>query len=238
MNILIVGGSGGIGTALIELILERHKDDTQLQLFCTYFTREPSIHHSQVSWFRVDCSSESSIVDLAKHIPKLDWLINTVGVLSTEQASPEKTIKSFDLEHFYQSVATNTLPTLLLAKHFSHHFKADVNTIFATISARVGSIADNHLGGWYSYRSSKAALNMALKTLSIEWGRNQKNLCVAALHPGTVNTRLSQPFQSRVPEKKLFTPSQSANYLLDIIEQLTPDKTGQFWAWDGQQIPW
>jgi len=104
------------------------------------------------------------------------------------------------------------------------------------LSARVGSIADNRLGGWVSYRSSKAALNMILKTLSIEYARRFPDAVIAGLHPGTVDSALSAPFQRRVPEDKLFSPAQSVGYMLSVIDRLTPADTGGFFAWDGASI--
>ena len=106
------------------------------------------------------------------------------------------------------------------------------------VSARVGSIADNRLGGWYAYRASKAALNQSVRTLAVEQGRGRKGSICVALHPGTVDTQLSKPFQRNVPDGKLFTPEQSANYLLTVIDGLGPDDNGSFFAWDGQAIPW
>lgn len=132
----------------------------------------------------------------------------------------------------------NALPSLLLAKHLQANFKHKRPGIFATISAKVGSIEDNRLGGWYSYRASKAALNMCLKTLAIEWQRVLPNVAVAALHPGTTDTFLSKPFQKNVPPEQLFTPEQSANYMLKVLKQLKPSETGKFWAFDGELLPW
>ncbi len=109
-------------------------------------------------------------------------------------------------------------------------------SVFAALSARVGSIADNRLGGWTSYRASKAALNMVLKTLSIEHARRFPDSAVIGLHPGTVDTRLSRPFQRNVAEGKLLSAAQSAGYLLDVIEQVTPEDTGRTFAWDGSKI--
>jgi len=106
----------------------------------------------------------------------------------------------------------------------------------AALSARVGSISDNRLGGWYSYRASKAALNMMLKTLAIEHGRRHKKSVVIGLHPGTVDTQLSRPFQVNVPEEKLFSADFSAARLLDVVEKVMPDESGKIFAWDGQEI--
>lgn len=126
----------------------------------------------------------------------------------------------------------------MLAKHFCHALKQSDSARFAVISAKVGSITDNRLGGWYSYRASKAALNMFLKTLSIEWQRNMKHCVVLSLHPGTTDTPLSQPFQQSVPKGKLFTPEYVSNCLLPIIANATPVQTGCFFAYDGTELPW
>ncbi|EKO3738305.1 SDR family NAD(P)-dependent oxidoreductase, partial [Vibrio metschnikovii] len=130
------------------------------------------------------------------------------------------------------------LPTLLLAKYFSPLMKTSDAAKFVTISAKVGSISDNRLGGWYSYRASKAALNMLLKTLSIEWQRTIKRGVVLALHPGTTDTPLSKPFQANVPADKLLTPEQAAQYLVELIIQATLQQTGQFLAYNGERLPW
>jgi NAD(P)-dependent dehydrogenase (short-subunit alcohol dehydrogenase family) len=110
--------------------------------------------------------------------------------------------------------------------------------LLATVSARVGSIEDNHLGGWYSYRISKAALNMALKTLSIEWQHSHPRGCVAALHPGTNDTALSKPFQANVAAKDLFDPAYTASMLVALLTGLKPVDSGRFWAWNGEILPW
>ena len=108
----------------------------------------------------------------------------------------------------------------------------------AAVSARVGSIEDNRLGGWYSYRMSKAALNMALKTLSIEWKHSHAKGCVAALHPGTNDSPLSKPFQANVAAQNLFDPACTATCFVTLLTRLQPADSGKFWAWDGSQLPW
>jgi len=118
------------------------------------------------------------------------------------------------------------------------NFKHGRPALFATVSAKVGSIEDNRLGGWYSYRASKAALNMCLKTLAIEWQRSLPNVAVAALHPGTTDTDLSKPFQRHVPEHQLFSPDQSVIYMVNVLQKLKPADSGKFWAFDGELLPW
>lgn len=125
---------------------------------------------------------------------------------------------------------------MLVAKHAITLFPRDRHCCFATISARVGSVSDNHLGGWYSYRASKAALNMMLKNLSIELARKYPHALVLGLHPGTVDTKLSKPFQASSGGKKLFTPEESAAYLLNVIATKTPADSGRCFAYDGSEI--
>ena len=110
--------------------------------------------------------------------------------------------------------------------------------IWAQLSAKVGSISDNYLGGWYSYRASKAALNMLLKTAAVELKRTHKQLCIAAIHPGTTDTPLSEPFQQRLAADKLYTPAQSAQRIAAVIEQLNAENSGGFWHWDGAPLPY
>ena len=110
--------------------------------------------------------------------------------------------------------------------------------LFTTISAKIGSISDNHLGGWYGYRASKAALNMLMRTVAIEYRRKSPHTIVVTLHPGTTDTRLSQPFQRNVPPEKLFSVSRTTTQLLAVLDQLDSDDTGQFFSWDGTRLPW
>ena len=151
---------------------------------------------------------------------------------------PEKSLRSFDAANLATTMQVNCLPTLLLAQALAALLKSSEPAVFASVSARVGSISDNHLGGWYSYRISKAALNMAIRTLSVEWARSHRNVCVAALHPGTTATALSEPFQTNVPADKLFDADTTADYLLQVVASLDASKSGRFWAFDGSEIPW
>jgi NAD(P)-dependent dehydrogenase (short-subunit alcohol dehydrogenase family) len=159
-------------------------------------------------------------------------------MLHTAEQGPEKTIRNIDPDFFLQSMLVNALPSLLLAKHLHGKFRHGRPAVFATVSAKVGSIEDNRLGGWVSYRASKAALNMCLKTLAIEWQRSLPNVAVAALHPGTTDTALSRPFQRNVPREQLFTPERSVNGLLNVLDNLKPSQTGQFFAFDGERLAW
>jgi NAD(P)-dependent dehydrogenase (short-subunit alcohol dehydrogenase family) len=236
VNVLVIGGSGGVGDGFVRGFCARPAIS---RVTATHWQTTPGFTHPKLTWQQVNPCDEHQLAGLLATLQApLDYLINAVGVLHDAQGQPEKTIQRLDPEFFLHNVQVNTLPTLLLAKHAGPLLKTSPAAVFATVSARVGSIAENHLGGWYSYRSSKAALNMALKTLSIEWGRTMPNVNVAALHPGTVDTPLSAPFQAGVGTKKLFTSAHSAACMLAVIDQLNAENSGRFWSWDGTQLPW
>ncbi|MEZ9366213.1 SDR family oxidoreductase [Vibrio sp. 10N.286.49.E11] len=240
LHILVVGGSGGIGFAVVKHLLSELSrfDFLDVHVDATYHSQQPELENNRLSWHKVDATDEADIKRLSSEFEQLDWLINCVGMLHTPDLGPEKNLSSIDPEFFLKNISVNTLPSLLLAKHFTPILKASDNPKFAVVSAKVGSISDNRLGGWYSYRSSKAALNMFIKTMSIEWQRTIKKGTVLALHPGTTDTALSKPFQTNVPEGKLYESSYVAHQLVDIIRTATPDNSGHFYAYDGEQLNW
>lgn len=253
-NFLIIGGTGGIGQAMIQQLLQHNPivAGAGVQIFATYHSSEPSLQADNLYWLPMDVTDETSIAaaiaDIQAQTAQLHWVVNAVGLLHTATEGPEKSIRQLEPEYFLQNMEVNALPSLLIAKHIKPLLKstkptADANTgspatIYATISARVGSIADNRVGGWYSYRMSKAALNMGMKTLSIEWARTLKQVCVVVLQPGTVDTELSKPFQGNVPEDKLFTVEYSAKKLLSVLADMSAEQTGSFVDWSGAAIPW
>lgn len=236
MHSVILGGLGGIGQALVEHALSLgHK--------VTATTRQlpnQQLQHDNLTWYQLDPLDESEVSTFCKQLGNVTTVINCVGLLhdANQHIQPEKSLRSIDAQVFTQVMQVNVIPTLLIAKYLKPNFKASQQAVFATISARVGSIADNRSGGWYSYRASKAALNMCLKNIALEWQRSLKQVCVASIHPGTTDTALSEPFQKNVPEHKLFSPEQTAGYIWGVIDTLTPEQTGKFWAWDGQEIEW
>lgn len=252
-RVAIVGGSGGIGAALVRVLAAR--EDVALvhatgrsastvsaaQVALAATVEAPAgvgELADKVRWTVLETSDESAVSAWISSLGAVDWLINCVGMLHDHDGQPEKTIRSFEPAHFARSMEANCLPTLLLGKHALPALRHSPQAVFATISARVGSIADNRLGGWYSYRSSKAALNMALKCLAIEWARTAKSIRVVALHPGTTDTALSVPFQANVPEGKLFSAEKTARLLVEQIEKLHDQPSGRFIAYDGEEIPW
>lgn len=243
-TVAIVGGRSGIGAAMIEQLLAR-EDTGPIHATCRgpVPDRASGTDHSsdlsgRIRWTRLDATDESAVGAWVQTLGSVDWLINCVGMLHDEAGQPEKSIRNFDPVHFQHSMQVNCLPTLLLGKYALPVLRQSPAAVFATISARVGSISDNALGGWYSYRSSKAALNMSLKCLAIEWARSARNIRVVALHPGTTDTALSVPFQRNVPEGKLFPAEKTARLLLEQIEQLHDKPSGRFIAYDGEEIPW
>ena len=145
-------------------------------------------------------------------------------------------MREVQAETLAKVIAVNATGPALVARHFLPKLRRGSKTVFAALSARVGSIADNRLGGWYAYRASKAALNMLLKTLAIEHARRFPDSIIVGLHPGTVDTGLSQPFTSRTPKDRLFTADQSARYLIDVIDGVDADDSGRVFAWDGSRI--
>jgi NAD(P)-dependent dehydrogenase (short-subunit alcohol dehydrogenase family) len=191
----------------------------------------------------LDLEDEASIARAAAMVEQEAGALHLVVVASGllhagDDLQPEKTWRSLDAGALQQAFAVNAIGPALVAKHFLPLLARERKSAFAALSARVGSIEDNHLGGWYAYRASKAALNMLIRSLAVELARrNDRAVCVG-LHPGTVDTALSRPFQSNVPEGGLFTPAQAAGRLLRVLDGLSPAESGGVFAWDGQRIPY
>lgn len=160
MNIVIIGGSGGIGLAMVQEALNRF---SKANVHATYHSTTPTWQHPRLTWHALDATQEAQVQALSEQFSQVDWLINCVGVLHTASKGPEKNLNALDADFFLYNLTHNALPSLLLAKHFTAKLKQSEAGKFATLSAKVGSISDNQLGGWYSYRASKAALNMLLK---------------------------------------------------------------------------
>ena len=188
-----------------------------------------------------DITNEDDLAQLADATQAVDALhlvINAAGVLHGGALAPEKTIEQASRSSFERVFALNAFAPLLLAKVLLPQLCRGQPAVFASLSARVGSIGDNRAGGWYAYRASKAAQNQLLKTFAIEWKRRNPHGTCLLLHPGTVDTPLSAPFQSKVPADRLFDPQRAATQLLQIIAGRGPADSGRFIAWDGQDIPW
>ena len=163
-------------------------------------------------------------------------VIVATGLLHNDNLMPEKGLRDITAKEMKKIFEVNIIGPALVAKHFIPLLPRTGKSIFAALSSRVGSISDNRLGGWHSYRASKAALNMMTKNIAIETARTHKEAAIIGLHPGTVDTNLSSPFQSNVKDGKLFSPEQFADYLLNVIDQASAADTGKILAWDGQEI--
>lgn len=235
LRVVVVGASGGIGAALVERLVASEQVARVHAL-----SRKGKSHPSpKVANLTFDFTDEASIEAAAQALAEvgpLDVVIIATGLLQGQGIAPEKNLRALSFEGFETSFLINTIGPAMTAKHFLPLMRRDGKAVFAALSARVGSISDNRIGGWYAYRSSKAALNMALKTLSIEMARRFKELVIIGLHPGTVDTDLSKPFQSNVPEGKLFTADYSAEKLLAVIDQVTPKDSGNLLDWSGETV--
>ena len=237
-NAVVVGASGGLGRAFVEALL----GDPALGGLLACGRSDPGLGDPRAAWQRLDLEDEATIAEAAKaaeaRLGPLHLVIVASGLLHDGAGlQPEKTWRALEAEALERAYKVNAVGPALLAKHVLPCLDRGRKSAFAVLTARVGSISDNRLGGWYAYRASKAAANMLVRTLSIELARrNPAALCVA-LHPGTVDTPLSRPFQRGVPDAKLFSPARSAGHLLEVLDRLGPDDSGQFFAWDGQRIP-
>ena len=223
----VIGASGGIGAALADQL---EAAGTQVHRL----SRSGGEGH-----LKLDLTDETSIADGASRLAQeglVDLVLVATGYLHEGGAGPEKDWRHLDAEELARNFAINAAGPALVAKHFLPLLPDNARGGFAALSARVGSISDNRLGGWYSYRASKAALNQLIRTLSVELARKKPHAFCVALHPGTVDTPLSEPFQRRVPEGKLFDPAFSAGRLLAVLSALEPAQSGRIFAWDGQEI--
>lgn len=235
-NIVVCGASGGIGNAFVRILAE----DERAGIVFALSRNPPEVDAARVTPLTVDIMDEASVAQAAAQCAEagpLDLVICATGILHDgKRLQPEKRMQDLDADTMAEVFRINTIAPAIIAKHFLPLMRRGEKSAFAAISARVGSIGDNRLGGWASYRASKAALNMLIRTLSIEHARSHQDGIVAALHPGTTDTALSKPFQRNVPEGKLFTPDFTAQSLLRVLDGLTSDDTGGFFAWNGDPI--
>ena len=239
-NIAIIGATGGIGQAFMEHYAAGK--ETQCIYACARSPLKYVDEDSRIISINLDYEQPDSIEAAAEEITarSLDMIIAATGILHAEgdpPLQPEKSLRDINAEQLQRVLAINTIGPALLLRHFLPLLKKDSRAVFALLSARVGSISDNRLGGWYSYRASKAALNMLIKTASIETRRTNKQAIIVGLHPGTVDSQLSKPFQARVPENKLFTAAQSAAYMANVLGSVDIEDTGKCFAWDGKEVP-
>lgn len=229
---VIFGASGGIGCALVENLVA---DGVEVWAG----SRSGHSGATDARDFIFDLTDEASIARIAERLSDSppDLVIVASGVLTLDNGTgPERSLRQIDATAMAEAFRLNTIGPTLVAKHLLPLFPRDKRCVFAALSARVGSVSDNRLGGWHSYRASKAALNMLVRNLAIELGRTHKQAVIAALHPGTVDTSLSVPFQSGLPDGQLISAQEAAANLLSVIATLTPGHSGRIFDWKGEEI--
>jgi NAD(P)-dependent dehydrogenase (short-subunit alcohol dehydrogenase family) len=236
MQAIVFGASGGIGAELVVQLSER-PDISRVHAI----SRSGAAATGKVTPHTVDITVDSDLArlsDTLKYEGDIRLIILATGILSDGNAlQPEKSHRQQSLQAFERVFRVNTFGPALVSRYFLPLMPRSGRAVFTALSARVGSIGDNRLGGWHAYRASKAALNMLLRNYAIEQARLNSDFIVAGLHPGTVDTRLSKPFQGNVPDGQLFTPQNAAAHLLRVIEGLTPADTGKCFDWAGKEIP-
>jgi NAD(P)-dependent dehydrogenase (short-subunit alcohol dehydrogenase family) len=254
---LIVGASQGIGLEFVRQFLQSDRCD---RLYATYHNPKAallSLLDPRLCCLPMDITDEAQIAAVVQKIQAetagLQTVVNCVGVLHEGAMQPEKSLRHLNAEQLLHYFQVNSIGAVLLAKHVQPLLKANQlkanqrnlqggdrksRTVLATISAKVGSIGDNQLGGWYGYRASKAALNMFMRSTAIEYKRTCPGAIVVMLHPGTTDTQLSKPFQRNVPPEKLFSPERTVRQLLAVLDRLEEEDSGDFFSWDGSRLPW
>jgi NAD(P)-dependent dehydrogenase (short-subunit alcohol dehydrogenase family) len=247
-SVVVAGAGGGIGTEFVTRLAAALPEASILA-----GTRDPSStaalqcaarEHPGITVAPLDVTDEASLAAAAAQVRvvagRLDLLIDCAGVLHDESRGmrPERRLEDLSATSLAHAFAVNATGAALLARHFAPLLPRRERCVVANLSARVGSIEDNRLGGWYAYRASKAAQNMITRCLAIELRRRARGAIVVALHPGTTDTALSAPFQGRVPPHRLFTPRHAVERLLGVLDGLQPPDNGTFRAWDGARIPW
>lgn len=230
---VVIGATGGIGRAMVERVAADGAFDT------VWAVSRSGGALAGTKALAADLEDEASLATAAERIsqgPAPTLIVVATGVLH-DGLQPERSFRQLDAEHLLRDYRVNAVGPALAAKHLLPLMPRDRRAVFAALSARVGSIADNRLGGWHAYRASKAALNMILRNLAVEMARSHPQAVIAGLHPGTVATDLSAPFQKGVAQGKLFTADYSAGRLLAVLSNLTPADSGGVFAWDGARVP-
>nr|WP_067291886.1 SDR family NAD(P)-dependent oxidoreductase [Marinobacterium profundum] len=243
---LVVGATRGIGQGFVRALLQRdwnvyasYRDFAGTGTLNALTTAFPG----QLHLLQLDLTDESSIGAatgiLQQHLDEpLELVLCCAGLLHEGDRLPEKSLSQLSGDWLQRSISVNALGPLLLLNHVHPLLVQHTSSQFAVISARVGSISENQLGGWYSYRASKAALNMLMKTAAIEMKRRFPHLQLLCLHPGTTSTDLSAPFSKRVAPEKLFTVERSVRQLLKVLDEARNGPSGRFLSWDGSEVPW
>lgn len=237
---IVIGAKSTIGNSIIEKLA---KDETVDQVVAISRGGSPQRPENEAKVRSISCNySEESIKGICESLKSTEGAITQViicnGILHTDRIFPEKRLEDISCATVSEVMHINTIIPLLWLANIGPMLKSRQTCKVAILSARVGSISDNRSGGWYAYRASKAALNMLIKTASIEFRRRAPNVKIIAFHPGTTDTKLSKPFQRSVSEGKLFTPDFVAGALLKLLKKLEPCSEEEFFDWNGQRVPW
>ena len=242
-KILIMGASSGIGFSLVEESLKRFKS---AKIFASYREDKSAhklleINNTNLIPLKVDPSEENQLINfknnILEHTDRLDIVIICIGVLDSVKSMAEKKVDDITAENMLYSFKTNSISHALIVKTIKPLLRKDNPTLLAHLSAKVGSIEENQLGGWYSYRMSKASLNMLIKNLDIEFKRSNFNCKVVAIHPGTTETSLSKKYLNNV-KYKVYSSTETANHILDLCLKIDNKESGNFLHWDGTKIKW
>lgn len=250
---LIFSSTSYIAASIIDQLLSQHYQVVAVQR-CNFSvdqwrgidpqkttSLQQALESGQLTIINGD-SGDNQLDDVFQHLHTLDnrppLVISCAGLLHSKDQQPEKSVRQLDADFLYSNLTANTLTAVHIAQRLESLYKRKDDFTYVVLTAKVGSISDNHLGGWYSYRMTKAATNMFIKTLSIEWQRRFPNACVLSVHPGTTDTPLSKPFQKNIPKERLFTTDTSAERILKIAQTAQPQQSGRFLFWDGSEILW
>ncbi len=216
---LVIGASGGIGAALVSALTDRGLDVTPLS-------------RDQDGFDVTDMASVDHVIG-GQEGP-FDMILVATGILAPKGSSPEKSLHQINAAHMADVMAVNAIGPALVLRHAPRLLPRHGRSVVAVLTARVGSIGDNGLGGWYSYRASKAAANQIVRTAAVEIGRKFPEASVIALHPGTVAT----PFTGDYPAHRKVTPRIAADNMLRVIDSIGPEQSGRFFDWAGKDVPW
>ena len=233
-NIAIIGASGALGSAFLNKLIDINKYSN---IHC--FSRKTlTTNNPRVFSHSIDITSEKSISNSSKFIPSdmsLDLIFVATGILHNNTVKPEKSFNEISQKNLIEIFNVNTFGVALVMKYFLPKLNKESRSLFMAISAKVGSISDNHLGGWYSYRSSKTALNMIIKSAAIELKRKNKNSVIVGIHPGTIDSNLSRPFQKNV-KHKIYTPEEAAQNIYKISTKFSDEMSGNIYDYNGIEI--
>lgn len=248
-TIAVFGAGGGLGQALIAHLRAREPDTRIIavsQRPLPELLQSANLQWYQVGGYGGEAQREQGFAEQVQTLCEqwqsegivLDGVLSTLGWLHQQDWQPERRIEQLDEAQLMAYFHGNAVLPILLLQAVKPLLTKKEPAFVVQLGAKVGSIGDNQLGGWYGYRASKAALNMLFKTAAIEFRRTHKKLSLAVIHPGTTDTKLSEPFQERLPKDKLYTPEQSATRIWHVINGLNPEQSGGFWFWDGTSLPW